>query len=119
MTTYLVMIPGDERAWEAAPETERQRVYGKHRAFAEALEARGHTKTGGAELVPSWEARSVRTVDGRTSVTDGPYAESVEQLTGFYLVESDDPDDLARCCGLLTDDGEPVVEIRALAGGGG
>ena len=45
-------------------------------------------------------------------VSDGPYAELAEQLTGFYLVESDDVDDLANVCGILATAGD-AVEIRA------
>ena len=47
----------------------------------------------------------------QVSVTDGPYAETVEQLTGFYLVETDDLDDLLSICGVISE-GDPV-EVRA------
>jgi hypothetical protein len=53
----------------------------------------------------------VRGTLDHVSVTDGPYAETVEQLTGFYLVESDDLDDLLNVCGLVSE-GDPV-EVRA------
>lgn len=46
------------------------------------------------------------------TITDGPYAETVEQLTGFYVVQSDDLDDLLEVCGILAD-AESVVEVRA------
>ena len=56
--------------------------------FARALEARGHTVTGGSELAHSREATVLRTdAEGNHTVTEGPYAETVEQLTGFYIVK--------------------------------
>lgn len=116
MTEYIVLIPDNESDWAAADEAERQRVYGKHREFAEALAQRGHKVTAGAELAPSAEARTVRRRDGELSVTEGPYAESVEQLSGFYLIESDDLDDLLQCVGILAE-GEGGLEVRECRGG--
>ena len=75
------------------------------------LEERGHRMTGGAELAPLAEAKVVRGTRDAVTVTDGPYAETVEQLTGFYLVETDDLDDLLNLCGLLSE-GDPI-EVRA------
>ena len=57
-------------------------------------------------------ARTVRRDGAGTTVTDGPYAESVEQLGGFYLVETDDLDDLLEICGLLAGP-DGGVEVRA------
>ena len=51
----------------------------------------------------------------RHTVTDGPYAETVEQLTGFYVVESEDLDDLVEVCKILGR-GEGAIEIRAAVG---
>jgi hypothetical protein len=117
VTDYVVLLPGDESAWEATPEPERQRVYGVHREFAEALAARGHRVTGGAELAHSREARVLRTdAEGRQTLTQGPYAETTEQLTGFYLVSSDDLDDLLDVCRVLGRT-EGAVEVRACLGG--
>ncbi|MCD4526470.1 YciI family protein [Nocardioides sp. cx-173] len=114
-TTYVILLPGDESAWEAASEEEKQAVYAVHQEFSEALEARGHTITGGLELGPSREARTLRTAaDGSMTVTDGPYAEAAEQLTGFYVVESSNLDDLVEVCRILGRS-EGAIEIRAKA----
>ena len=68
--------------------------------------------TGGAELSTWKQAHAIRRgPNGTALVTDGPYAESAEQAGGFYLVESDDLDDLLAIVGELTRD-EPVVEVR-------
>ncbi len=112
MTEYVVLLPGDEAAWEAASAEDKAATYARHSEFAEALAARGHKDTGGAELTHSSQAKQVRLVDDAIQVTDGPYAETVEQLTGFYVVESDDLDDLLQVCGILADR-EGAVEVRA------
>lgn len=111
MTTYLVLLPGDEAGWESATPQERAAVFAEHDRFSRTLEERGHRVTGGAELAHSRTARTVRAGSDGPVVSEGPYAETVEQLSGFYLVESDDPDDLAVVCGILAAAGEPV-EIR-------
>lgn len=112
MTTYVVLLPGDENAWEASSDEHKAAVFAKHEAFSQALEERGHRVTGGAELTHSRETRQVRRVDGELVVTSGPYAETVEQLSGFYVVETDDVDDLVQCTGILAD-GDGAIEVRA------
>jgi hypothetical protein len=111
MTTYVVLLPGDESAWEAATEEERSAMYAKHGEFARLLAERGHKVTAGAELTHSRTAKVVRSNGASTTVTDGPYAESVEQLGGFYVIDSDDLDDLLEVCGLLAGPGGGV-EVR-------
>ena len=117
MTEYVVLLPGDEAAWERTPRADKEAMYAVHRQFQQALEERGHKVTGGSELANSREAKVLRTdADGNHTVTDGPYAETVEQLTGFYIVQSDDFDDLVDVCKILGR-GEGAIEIRAAAGG--
>lgn len=118
MTDYIVLIPDNETEWAAKDEAERQLMYGKHREFAAALAERGHEVTAGAELTPSREARTVRREGEELRITEGPYAESVEQLSGFYLIESDDLDDLLECVGILAE-GEGGLEVRACADSAG
>lgn len=110
-STYALLLPGNEDRWAAATMEERKRVYGLHQEFMRLLDERGHKVDGGAELTHSQEARVVRGTADRVSVTEGPYAETVEQLTGFYLVRTDDLDDLLQVCGLLSDT-EGAVEVR-------
>jgi hypothetical protein len=117
MTEYVVLLPGDEAAWAAATEDQRQATYAKHREFAKLLEERGHRVTGGAELAHSREAKVLRTDgDGNQTVTDGPYSEAVEQLTGFYVIDTSDVDDLLEVCKVLGE-GEGVIEVRECKGG--
>lgn len=106
-TEYLVLLHGDEEAWARASEAERSATFERHAEFSRLLEERGHSITGGAELHPTGTARVVR----GGAVTDGPYAESAEQLGGFYLVATDDLDDLVEVCGVLAATGD-TIEVR-------
>jgi len=119
MSKYVVLLPGDENVWEATSAEHKSEVYGKHAEFSKALEERGHKVVGGAELAHSREAKQVRSgTDGGVVVTDGPYAETVEQLTGFYLIESDDLDDLLDTCSILAGV-ESSIEVREMLTGDG
>ncbi len=112
MTEYAVLIPGDETAWAAATDEQKRVMYDRHNAFAAMLAERGHKITGGAELTPSSTARTVRLDGERALVTDGPYAETTEQLSGFYTVQSDNLDDLLECVAFLAGE-EGTLEVRA------
>jgi hypothetical protein len=112
--TYAVLLPGDESRWEEATDAERAATYARHERFAKLLHERGHEVTGGAELTHSRETRQVRGDLDAVTVTDGPFAETTEQLTGFYLVRTGDLDDLLDLCGLLAEQGThgAPVEVR-------
>ncbi len=112
MTQYAVLIPGDEAAWAAATDADKQTMYDRHHKFAAMLAERGHPITAGAELTASSTARLVRREGDETIVTDGPYAETTEQLTGLYLIETDDLDDLMDCVGFLAGS-VGTLEVRA------
>ena len=113
MTEYVVMFPADsEDRWAAGTQADRQATFDTDFEFGRLLEARGGAVTGGAGLTPSNQARTI--TRGPTSdvlVTDGPYTESVEQLSGFFLVTCDDYDTLVEAAQVLTR-AHPVVEIR-------
>jgi hypothetical protein len=112
MTEYAVLLPGNESTWAQATAEQQAEMYQRHLKFAELLAARGHQVTGGNELQPSSTARTVTGSLDQVSVTEGPYAETTEQLTGFYTVVSDDLDDLLKVCGILAEGGGKV-EVRA------
>ena len=111
MTQYAVLLPGDENAWASATEQQKAEMYAKHGEFARLLGERGHKITGGNELTHSSEAKLVRNGPDGIVVTDGPYAETVEQLTGFYVVDTDDLDDLLQVVGVLAG-AEGAIEVR-------
>lgn len=114
MTEYVVLIVGDaDRWWTSMSLKERQDGYAEYTRFSDELARRGHKVTGGAELHQSSEARSIRP---RSSVvTDGPFTETAEQVGGFYLVETDDLEDLLDCCTIIADLGDGI-EVRRTVG---
>jgi hypothetical protein len=111
MTEYAVLLPGNESMISQASAEDRAEMYERHMKFAELLAARGHQVTGGNELQASTTARTVTGALDAIAVTEGPYAETTEQLTGFYTVKTDDLDDLLKICGLLAQGGASV-EVR-------
>jgi hypothetical protein len=119
MTQYIVLLPADEARYAGAAPEDRAALTAAHGEFVQLLAERGHKMTGGAQLTPSNQSRVVRgsAVDD-VSVTDGPYAESAEQVGGYYVVETSDPDDLAKVCGrLLETPFHDAIEIRQLVEG--
>ena len=118
MTEYLVLLPASEPRYAAATEQEKQELHSAHTEFVDLLAQRGHKMTGGAQLTPSSQGVVARgsAVDA-VVVSDGPYAESAEQVGGYYLVETDDVGDLAQVCGrLMQTPFHAAVEIRPLVG---
>jgi hypothetical protein len=110
---YVVMFPADNEAeWEAGTMADHQATFDTDQEFARLLAARGGRVSGGAGLAHSSGARTLRRDPGSgPRVTQGPYAESVEQLSGFFLVTCDDYDALVEAAQVLTR-AHPVVEIR-------
>ncbi|XVX19834.1 YciI family protein [Actinomycetota bacterium] len=110
MTQYAILIVGDaDRWWTTMTPEQRAEGYATYGRFSQELAERGHRIVGGAELHATTEARSIRAAGA--PVTDGPFAESVEQVGGFFQVETDDLDGLMECCRILTEIGEGI-EVR-------
>ena len=100
MTTmrYLLLIYGNEADAAGRPESEQHSEYAAYHAFTEEIKAANVYKSGEA-LHPTSTATTVRVRDGKLLTTDGPFAETKEQLLGFYLVDCDGLDgalDVAR-----------------------
>jgi len=111
MTEYAVLLPGDETKWAQATPEQQAEMFARHMKFSELLESRGHQVVGGNELQPSSTARTVTGSLDDIVVTDGPYAESAEQLGGYYIVATDDLEGLLQVCGILAEGGASV-EVR-------
>ncbi|WP_431895375.1 YciI family protein [Nonomuraea sp. bgisy101] len=113
---YLLLVTGDERSWAEAGPEERKAVYEQWGAFTTMLEERGANR-GGQELAHSSTATTIRKEGDKVLVTDGPYAETVEQISGYVLVEARDIDEAVELALALPSDGveiHPVVaqEVR-------
>src|SRR5439155_22363770 len=107
---YILLIYGNEKLWAEATDEQRRQTYGEYERFGRMLEERGAVR-GGAELDLTTTATTVRKRDGEFVVTDGPFAETAEQLGGFYLVE---PADLDEALGFAKALPAGVVEVRPL-----
>jgi hypothetical protein len=110
------MFPADnETEWETGTEADRQATFDTDFEFGQLLAARGGAVTGGAGLTHSKHARTIKRGDGsRPLVTEGPYADTVEQLSGFFIVTCDDYETLVEAAEVLVR-AHPVVEIRPVA----
>ena len=89
---YMLLIHHDEQAWAQRPPADRQRIYWEAVKVADELTASGKY-LGGHPLHPSSATTSVRVRDGKRLVTDGPFAETREQLGGYMLIEVKDLDE--------------------------
>lgn len=108
---YLLMIYGNEAAEQRATPADNQQMLAAYGAYTQALQAAG-VMVGGERLQPTTAATTVRLAGGKTSVLNGPYADTREQLGGYYMVDVPDLDAAiswaARCPGAA----HGVVEVR-------
>ena len=88
---YLLMIYGEEAAMQARGKDETDRLVGAFMAYTEAMQKAG-VLVASNRLRPATTATTVRVADGKTQVLNGPYAETREQLGGYYLIEAADLD---------------------------
>ncbi len=99
---YMLLIYGDESAAAKMTKAEGEKVWAAYNTYTDALLKAGVMKHG-APLQKSTTASTVRLKDGKTKVLNGPYAESKEQLGGFYIIEVADLDQAlawaAKCPG--------------------
>jgi hypothetical protein len=111
---YIVLIYGNEKGWSSIPKQQIEQMYADYRQYSQEL-AKAGVMRGGSELKPSTAATTVRMRGGKRQVTDGPFAETKEQLGGYYVIEVADLESAldwaARCPGAR--DGS--IEVRPLA----
>jgi hypothetical protein len=88
---YMLMIYGDEAAMQTRSKEDVDHVVGAFMAYTEAMQQAGVLVASG-RLRPTSTATTVRIADGKTQVLNGPYAETREQLGGYYLIEAPDLD---------------------------
>ena len=112
----MLLICRDEPVWDKLSTTERKQVYRDTLALSEELTARGQY-LGGSPLYPSSSATSVRVRDGKRLVTDGPFAETREQLGGYMLVDVKDLDEAIGIAGRIPLARTSTVEIRPVRDG--
>jgi hypothetical protein len=110
---YLLMLYANEAGWDKMTQAEQQQGMAAYKAFTEALTKAGVLR-GKNRLQPISAATTVRLVDGKSQVLDGPYIDSKEQLGGYYLIDVPDLDAAiswaARCPGAS----HGIVELRPI-----
>jgi hypothetical protein len=92
---YLLLIYEDETLWSSRSEAENKAIFDAYVTYTKALRDAG-VHRGGDALHPVSTATTVRVREGRTTTTDGPFAETKEQLGGFYLIEVADLDEAMK-----------------------
>jgi hypothetical protein len=113
---YMILIYEDEKQFASLSEAEMNKVFADYMQYSKDLAAAGVLK-GGAALQPVATATTVRVRGGKTATTDGPFAETKEQLGGYYIIDVPHLDDAikwaAKCPGAPTGS----IEVRPVGVG--
>ena len=110
---FLCLIRA-EKVMEQMLEADAAQHYDEYRAFTDAIRKSGHY-VGCNRLLPPHTATTVRVRDGKVSATDGPYAETKEQLGGYYLIEASDREEAVRIAAGIPGAARGSVEVRPVA----
>jgi hypothetical protein len=110
---YLLLIYNAESQWDARTEAEHAAMHKEFGAFTQGIIAHGNFK-GGNQLYPTTKATTVRIENGKTLVTDGPFAETKEQLGGYYLIEAADLDEATAIAARIPSASFGSVEVRPI-----
>jgi hypothetical protein len=105
---YMLLIYADEQVWT---ESERAKCYAESTALAHQLQSKGQYR-GALPLQPVATATSVQVRDGRRIVKDGPFAETREQLGGFFLIDARDLDEAIAIASRIPGARKGTVEVR-------
>lgn len=108
---YLLLIYENEKVSAGMSEAEQGRIFHEYMTFTQDIVKSGHYKAGEA-LQPVSTATTVRVKDGKTVSTDGPFAETREQLGGFYLVDARDLDEAIKIAARIPAARTGSVEVR-------
>ncbi|MEP7000374.1 MAG: YciI family protein [bacterium] len=108
---YLCLIYDDEKQWERMNREEAGKMLGDYQAYTADITTSGHY-LGGNGLQPTTTATTVRVRNGSVSTTDGPFAETKEQLGGYYLIEARDLNDAITVASRIPGALNGSVEIR-------
>jgi hypothetical protein len=111
---YMLLIHDNEKEWGGLSHEEQQQIMAEYRRFTEEIRTSGHYRAG-SQLQPTSSATTVRIRNGKRLVTDGPFAETREQLGGYYLVEATNLDEAIALAERLPSARMGTIEIRPLA----
>jgi hypothetical protein len=113
---YLLLIYADEGAYEAMTDDERHEMYAAYDELMRDLSTKG-LSIAGEELAPTSTATTIQVRNGERLVTDGPYAETKEQLGGYFLIDVDDLDAAIDIAARIPSVHAGSIEVRPLADG--
>ena len=111
---YLCLIYEDEKLWEKMSKPEADKVYGEYFAFSDGIRKSGQYVDGNP-LQPTRTATTVRVRNGKLSTTDGPFAETKEQLGGYFLVEARDLNEAIQVASRIPGARLGSIEVRPVA----
>jgi hypothetical protein len=110
---YLLLIYGSENSWTKLPQAEQDKVLQEYMDFSKSIAQSGHMR-GGNELDLVSKAKTVRVRDNKQLVTDGPFAETKEQLGGYYLVEAKDVNEALSLAARIPSARWGSIEVRPI-----
>jgi hypothetical protein len=110
---YMLLIYENEKNWQGMTEAKRNEVMAEYMKFTDAIKATGHLRAGDA-LQPVSTATTVRMREGKRLHTDGPFAETKEQLGGYYVVEAKDLDEAIGIAARIPGSRTGSIEVRPL-----
>ncbi len=110
---YLCLIYESEKLWETMSGEEQGKIFAQYGTFTKEIAESGHL-LGGEALQPMATATTVRLRNGTLSTTDGPFAETKEQLGGYYLIEARDLNDAIQVAARIPAAITGCIEIRPI-----
>ncbi|HEY1772523.1 MAG TPA: YciI family protein [Gammaproteobacteria bacterium] len=110
---YLLLIYANESQFRAQGSAALEAMSKEYTVYTQSIVKSGHLK-GGERLRPVAEAQTVRVKDGKVVSTDGPFAETREQLAGFYLVEAKDMDEAKDLAARIPGARVGSIEVRPI-----
>jgi len=110
---YLLLIYENENVWKDMSPEDQGKMFTEYMEYSQSIQNSGHFKAGDA-LQPTATATSVRVRDGKTLSTDGPFAETREQLGGYYLVEAKDLDEATALAARIPSARWGTIEVRPI-----
>jgi hypothetical protein len=111
---YLCLIYSDETMYPKMARAEVENMMAEYMAFTAKVKESGHY-IGGNRLQPTHTSTSVRIRNGNLSATDGPFAETKEQLGGYYLIEAKDLNDAIQVASRIPGARVGTIEVRPIA----
>jgi len=110
---YLCLIYEEEKLWANLSKEQGETMMGEYFAFTDGIKKSNHY-VGGEALQPTQTATTVRVRHGKISTTDGPFAETKEQLGGYYLINAKDLNDAIQVAAKIPSARAGSIEIRPI-----